>query len=675
MTASESNEIKRVAVVGAGTMGAAIAQHFLMKGLPVTLVDNQQQGLDRGLSNIERSLSEAVERRIISEIKKSQILENLTCSTDYQALQLCDFVVEAVFEDFKVKRAVFLNIESVVKDSCIIASNTSSFFITELGAELRNKNRFLGVHYFYHAAKNKLIEIIPGENTVDDIVKRLVNFYYANDKAPIVVADVYGFAVNRFFVPWLNEATRLLEEGVGSIAVIDRVATDTFQIAMGPFALMNATGVPITLHAAQTLAAHFGSMYTPSETLKKQVANGEDWDCSSTELTRPNASDNSREIKERLLGMTLGVAAQMVSEKVADATNTDLGARLGLSWPVGPFELLRQHGMEKVVGCIRNAFQKWDQPMPAILADTARADELTVHHVKTHVLGATGVIEFNRPDAMNALNEVVVAQLEQCFDWLDGNAAIEKIVLFGRGKAFVAGADIKFFVDNIRNQKIDKIYDFTLAGQRLFSKIAASTKQTIALLNGMTLGGGLELALACHNRVATARMAASFPETGIGIYPGLGGTQRTTRLVGKGLAKYLVATGAMLNAEQALAYGLVDAVVDKVDSLEDIAALTVDTGKGDAGECEETGFAGFNGLLNADLFDNELFKRYEKILKKKAPLALKKAMELIEEGADKDLEEALQLELDGLRWMFSTKDALAGLAAVINRQAVTYKGE
>ncbi len=674
MTVTKSNTINQVAVIGAGTMGAAITQHFLMKGLSVVLIDNQQQGLDRGLNNIDSSLSEAAERRIISSEQKAQILTQLHCSTDYQAIARCDFVVEAVFENFEVKQEVFRRVESVVSESCIIASNTSSFSITELGSVLGNRSRFVGVHYFYHAAKNKLIEVIPGRDTADDVVERLVAFYYSKEKAPIVVADAYGFAVNRFFVPWMNEATRLLEEGLGSIAVIDQVAEEVFQVGMGPFALMNATGVPITFHAAETLAAQFGPMYAPSASLRKQVDSGEDWDCSSIALIQSGTSDNVDQIKKRLLGITLGVAAQMVSEKVADASDTDLGARLGLSWPVGPFELMQQYGLAETTDIIGSTFQKWDQPLPAILADTARASELKVWHVKTHVVGTTGLIEFNRPDAMNALNEGVVSQLDDCFSSLENNENIEKIILFGRGKAFVAGADIKFFIENIRNGTIDNIVNFTRKGQRLFARIAGSSKQTIALLDGLALGGGLELALACQHRIATRRLTAAFPETGIGIYPGLGGTQRTTRLVGKGLAKFLVATGATLDVNQAKDYGLIDDVVEEVSSLAEVAALDVSDVTAASAQLPEAEFEDFNGVLTATLFDQTLFKRYEKMLKSKAPLALKKAMELIDEGADRALDQALQLELDGLNWMFSTQDALAGLSAVINRQRVEYQG-
>ncbi|RLA02786.1 MAG: hypothetical protein DRQ47_06325, partial [Gammaproteobacteria bacterium] len=389
MNTKTDNQITKVAVIGAGTMGAAIAQHFLMKNLQVVLLDVQQEGLKRGIAEIDKSLSEAVERRILSDEKKQALLSNLKSTTQYADLADRQFIVEAVFENFDVKQSVFAEVERNVSPECIIASNTSSFSISELGSKLAHQDRFLGVHYFYHAAKNKLIEVIPGKNTDQTRVDELVNFYYANDKAPIVVADVYGFAVNRFFVPWLTEAVRLYEEGLGSIAFIDEVAVKVFGVGMGPFALMNATGVPIALHSAETLEENFGAMYAPSQTLREQVAKGEDWDCSSTALINTGATDNEQLVKNRLLAFPLGVAAQMVSEGVTSATEADLGARLGLRWPLGPFELMNQIGVSTMEDIVTQAFEKFGQPTPSIFSETDHQKGFIVEHVKAHAIGTT----------------------------------------------------------------------------------------------------------------------------------------------------------------------------------------------------------------------------------------------------------------------------------------------
>ncbi|NIB43460.1 3-hydroxyacyl-CoA dehydrogenase/enoyl-CoA hydratase family protein [Pseudomaricurvus alkylphenolicus] len=675
MSNTFSTPITKVAVIGAGTMGAAIAQHFLMKNLDVVLIDVQQQGLERGVSNISESLDAAVQRKILSAERKEAMMRGLKASTDYETLADRHYVVEAVFENKEVKQKVFKSVEAQVSDSCLIASNTSSFSVTELGSVLKHQNRFVGAHYFYHAAKNKLIELIPGANTRPEAIDALTKFYYENDKAPITVGDVYGFAVNRFFVPWLNEAVRLYEEGLGSIAFIDEVAVDVFKVGMGPFALMNATGVPITLHASRTLEENFGPMYAPAGRLIETVDAAQQWD-----LSDETSPKNDREaVTNRLLAMSLGVAAQMVSEGVTGVTETDLGARLGLRWPIGPFELINQLGVTTVKDIVCHEFGKYDQKVPAIFEQADLDQGFAVEHVRAHVVNGAGLIEFNRPDAMNALNPAVMVSLEKAIDTLEDNPAIDKIVLFGRGKAFIAGADIKFFIDNIKAQALEKVQSFTAYGHQVLSKLATSKKQTIAFIDGLALGGGLELALACQNRVASPRMVAALPETGIGIYPGLGGTQRSSRVMGKARAKYLVATGKQLNAEQALAFGLVDKVVDSSSDMQEIATISVDRSHSQSASAAsatiaEAHFEHFDGDISSVLSQTADFEPHRKVLSRKAPLALRKAMQLIDEGYDLSLEEGLAMELEALQGIFSTDDALSGLESVSGGAAAQFQG-
>lgn len=671
-------KIKKVGVVGSGTMGSAITQFFVMKGIETTMVDLSSDCLNRGLKNIEKSLDEAVERRIISKDKQKIMMKGLTTSIKYSDLENCDLIVEAVFEDLKVKKDLFNELEKHVSNECILASNTSSFSITDLGCDLRHPERFIGVHYFFHAAKNKLIEIIPGKKTEINYINLLSDFYSFYEKCPIIVGDVPGFAVNRFFVPWLNEAVRLHEEGIASIDLIDRIAKEVFNIGMGPFALMNATGVPIAMHAAQTLADKFGDFYTPANSLKEQVLSGCPWEIQPqlNDSFKSEPSDQEKIIKERLLASALGVAAQMVSEGVTDATSTDLGARLGLRWPKGPFELMNELGISSIKSMVNDLFSKYDLPLPTVFDKLNIDGEISLDFVQTQIINDIGFIEFNRPDSLNSLNELVMSQLEQCFLKLENNSKIKKIILTGKGKAFVAGADIKFFVENIKSKNLNKIYSFTKKGQDLFKQIANSTKETYSYLDGLVLGGGLELALCTNYRVGTKNTIMAFPETGIGIYPGLGGTQRTTELIGKGLAKYLIATGDMVHADNALDMGLLDIIIKRpwsrnelIQSLDDVSNST------DVTTLPQEEFSLFNGEISEKILQKLPYKNYEKALRKKAPLALKKAMELVEEGSFLDLDKGLELELDSLNWIFSTKDALVGLESIIERKRPEFFGE
>jgi len=666
-------DFRSIAVVGAGTMGSAIAQHFLMKGLPVHLLDNSDGALERGRRLIRDSLEEARQRGLLDAAGLAATMDRLDTTLSHDDLAEVDLVVEAVFEDLTLKRHLFAELEIAVPDDCILATNTSSFRVTDVAHGLDRPERVVGTHYFYHAAKNKLIEIVAGERSDPALVDELEGFYAELGKTPIRTADAPGFAVNRFFVPWLNEAVRIHEEGLGSIAGIDAVAREAFGVGMGPFALMNATGVPIARHSAQGLADKLGEFYAPAGTLVDQVEAGRDWDCEDRSIPG-GGSEQPEAVRRRLLGAALGCAAELVSRDVCDATATDLGARSGLRWPRGPFEMMLELGLDEARASVAELFGRWNRPLPNVPFE-ARPEPL-LEWVQHEVHNHTGVLIFNLPDRMNALGETVVEQLEAAWNALEQDERVERIFIVGRGKAFVAGADIKFFLDNMARGTLERIQSFTERGQRLLRAFETAAKPTIAFLDGLALGGGLELALACQYRLGTRNTRLGLPETGIGIYPGLGGTQRTPRLIGRGLAKYLVATGAQLGAQQVLELGLIDAVVDPVRHYSELAAVELpEKQSGRRAQDElETAFADYDGSLDHATLESGSLAAHARALSRKAPIALAKAMTLIDRGCDLGIEPALQLELDELAEIFSTADAHSGLSAVVNGRRPEFKG-
>jgi enoyl-CoA hydratase/3-hydroxyacyl-CoA dehydrogenase len=665
-------EFRTVAVVGAGTMGAAIAQHFLMKGLAVRLADTHAAGLERGRALIAASLDEALARRLLDAAGREATLARLLPTLELADLADVDLVVEAVFEDLAVKRTLFARLEGIVRADCVLATNTSSFRVSDVAAGLARPGRVIGTHYFYHAAKNKLVELIPGEATDPALVAELDDFYAGLGKTPIRTLDAPGFAVNRFFVPWLNEAVRLYEQGLGSIPGIDRIARESFGVGMGPFALMNATGVPIAQHAAEGLAARLGPFYAPAARLVAQVEAGQDWELDDATVPA-GGSEDAVAIRRRLLGAALGCAAALVGEGVCSATDTDLGARAGLRWPRGPFELANAIGKAELAAMVGELFAAYGLDLPAPLADPA---PFALDWVQGEVHGDTGLVIFNLPDRMNALGEAVMAQLDAAWSRLEADPNVSRVFFCGRGKAFVAGADIKFFLDAMDAGDLDRIQRFTEHGQRLLARIAGSAKPTVAWLDGLALGGGLELALACRHRLGTRRTLLALPETGIGIYPGLGGTQRSSRLLGLGVAKSLVATGRRVDAAQALALGLVDALVEPVHGLAELARLPLPTpqsGRQPQPELEAA-FSGYRGQLDSDTLAQPQLAAYARELSRKAPLALATAMQLMDDGVALDLDAALELELAGLKTIFSSHDARVGLCSVVAGTRPAFEG-
>ena len=228
--------IEKVAIIGAGNMGSGIAQKSAQERFEVQMVDREQEWVDRGHGIVSEFLKEAEERRIFNSKQVEQIKSRITGVVGTENVDpSTDLVIEAVFEDFDVKKAVFETLNDVCDSHTILASNTSSLSVDKLASSTGRPDRFVGLHFFYHPAKNRLVEVIPATESSERSIKLVEQYCKSMGKVVIVCKDRPGFVVNRFFVPWLNEACKLLEEGVGSTAQIDSVARSAFNIGMGPF--------------------------------------------------------------------------------------------------------------------------------------------------------------------------------------------------------------------------------------------------------------------------------------------------------------------------------------------------------------------------------------------------------------------------------------------------------
>jgi enoyl-CoA hydratase/3-hydroxyacyl-CoA dehydrogenase len=678
------SQIKKIGVIGAGNMGSGIAQKIAQEGIPVVMVDLKDEFVERGLATMRRLLQEGVERRIFKPEQVEQILSRVTGTTDFNAVADADIVIEAVFEDKQVKADLFKKLDQICSAGTILATNTSSFYVREFAEKTSRPDRFIGLHYFYHPAKNRLLEVIPHGATSPETVEKSLLAAKLHAKTPILVKDAPGFAVNRFFVPFLNEAARMLEEGVADIPTIEEGGKRAFKIGMGPFQLMNVTGIPIAVHAATTLGNELGPFYAPAPILKAQMAKKENWNLAGAvdEAKLPGIID-------RFYGVCLGVAAALVDEGVATIEDTDRGAKIGLRWIMGPFEIMNMIGIPTTYRAVEAICRKHpDFAMPALLEKQQRLGKpFEFNFVDLEVKEGIAYITLNRPEAMNALNETVVAQLEQRFTQAENDPRVTAIVFQGAGKAFVAGADIRYFVEKIKAGRIPDIVAFTRKGHELLLRIEESRKLTVALLDGLSLGGGSELALACQAIVATPAGSLAFPETGIGIFPGLGGMLRMARHIGPELAKYFAFTGAALSAADAYALGIVTRVVEPAGMDAAVRSLAAE-GRPEKYRRRDLPdkFKAFAQLFAADSAASLLSGRMPagaapeptgKVLKTlgyKAPIALKIANEIVDRQVGQPMREAVETELARLQDIFSTQDALEGLSSV-GRRRPEFKGK
>ena len=676
----------RIGVVGAGNMGAGIAQKYATEGFATVVVDVDAAAVERGRARVTQTLDEGVARKIFAPAVRDEILGRMTFSPDKNALKGCALVIEAVFEDLGVKTALFADLDQRLGKETLLATNTSSFYVDDLAGVCQHPDRVVGLHYFYHPAKNRLVEVIAGKRTSKQAFAAAWKIQEACGKTPVDSKDAPGFIVNRFFVPWLNEAMRLVKDGSADIATVEAAAKASFGVGMGPFELMNVTGVPITLHAATTLGKELGDFYAPCDLIRPVVEAKQNWDLAGTPDRR-----KFDVVAQRLWGVVWQVATQLVfDEKVCTLEDCDLGARAGLRWPKGPFEAMNERGTRSALADVRALVARWPGSgglkIPAILVEKGEQNApFAIELVSMRKDGDVGVITFERPDAMNALNEAAVEQLGQRFDALARDPAVKGIVIEGKGKAFVAGADTKFFVEQIERGDIERIVRFASDGQDVFARIDRCEKPVVCKLHGLSLGGGSELALACDWIVASSSGSMGFPESGIGIYPGLGGTQRSARRVGVPLARWLLLTGESVDAKTGQQLGLVDDVVDAagLDAACRARALSGHTRAESAPPT--TPPAGFEDLWRVfswtSLYDlqkglgNTDPKRSKSVAKVsfKAPLAAQATDELVKMTSSSSLAAGLQAETAGLARMFSSKDAHEGLSTIGVRRPI-FKG-
>jgi len=674
-----SQPLRTLAVVGAGNMGSGIAQKMATEGFDVVLVDLDDQKVAKGVATIERTLKEAVDRGIMRADRTTAIRERVHGTSRFDDLRDADLVVEAVFEDRAIKHDVFRRLESVCRPDAVLATNTSSYLVTDIASVLKTPERMIGLHYFFHPAKNRLVEVIPGRATDPAVFRRAWALQEQLGKIPIASADASGFVVNRFFVVWLMEAIRMLEERIANAVTIDEIAKRTFGVGMGPFELMNVSGVPIALHASTSIGGAHGPLYGPTDLLRRQVESGNLW---SLEGTVDAAAEQT--VSDRLLAGVFLAAAALVDEGVAMSYDTDIGARVGLRWPLGPFEMMNRRGTANVLALVAMLAARWRMQVPASLARHGATNEpFLLELVKSRpddIAKGVTTITINRPDTMNALNETVADQFGGVFRWAtkEGvqDGATAGIVIAGAGRSFVAGADIKFFISNIERHDIARIAALTQRLQQLLLDIQNCRLPVVARVHGLALGGGVELALACDYIVATPNATMGFPETGIGIYPGLGGTQRTTRRIGVGLTKWLVFTGQIIGADEALAIGLIDAVAPREDL--DAAIATLIAGGPSKERRPLSPQSQYRKIADffeqndveairtgrADAQGDQQLEKAMKAVGTKAPIALRIAATLIDQGSRVSLEEGLQMELSHLHEIFSTRDALTGLLSV-----------
>ncbi|MEM3140629.1 MAG: 3-hydroxyacyl-CoA dehydrogenase NAD-binding domain-containing protein, partial [Nitrososphaerota archaeon] len=365
--------IRNVAVIGAGTMGHGIAQVFAMKGYNVNLLDISEDILKKALQNIEWSLSKFVEKKRLRKEDAEATLSRIKTTTIYEeAVKDVDLAIEAVPENLELKKKIFMKIDGIAPPHTILATNTSTLSITEMGKVTKRPDKTVGMHWFNPPQLMQLIEVVRGEQTSNETVETIMNLSRDLGKTPILCKkDVRGFIVNRVLGAVFNEAFWTYYRGEASKEGIDSSVKFSGGFPMGWFELCDFVGLDIAYEVGKILYQAYGERFKPCpEVIEPLVKEGKlgqktgigfyDWSKGRPRIPFELSDEYDY---ERSWAVAVNESAWLVYEEVADPDSIDTGMKLGTGWPQGPCEYADRKGLNTVLEKLKQLYGKYKMEM------------------------------------------------------------------------------------------------------------------------------------------------------------------------------------------------------------------------------------------------------------------------------------------------------------------------
>ncbi len=657
-------EIKNVTVIGSGIMGHGIAEVIALSGSNVILEDISDEILERARKAMDESLDRLVKSGKIKD--KNEVMSRISFSTDIRkAVENADMVIEAVPEIIDLKKQVFAQIDSYCRKDAILATNTSNIRLSEIAGSISKKENVVGMHFFNPPVVLKLVEVIKSDFTSDSVFEATYEFSKKIGKTPIkVFKDTPGFVVNRINAPESLFFCLLLDQNVAKPEEIDRFARSQ-GLPMGPYELMDYVGIDTVFHSLEYYKEELSPDYGKCQTYRKLfeekklgLKTGEGfYRWSGGKVQMPDAKPTTKIDMMDVLSLEVNEAVKIIEEGVASPDDIETGVRLGMNRPFGPITVAKGLTNAEIKKKLEDLQKRFGVSVFAPAKSIAEGKLKTIitakvvpeksekeAHVSAERIESSEAVILERIGKVarlrinntknNLVNAAVMDALEKNLNELWNDREITAIILTGNGSVFSAGAQLDSFFTSTFD-----FMEYSRKGERIYKLLTEIPKITIAEMKGYTLGGGLEMSLACDIRVATENVQIGFPEVTLGLIPGWGGSQRLPKLIGQSRAAYIILTGDRFTGKYAYDIGLVSKIFD-----------------------EKT-------------IDDDTVKFAEEIAGKVAPISAALAKRLIVKGMDISVDDGLEMESMSMGLLYGTEDLKEGISAFLSKRKPEYKGK
>ena len=649
---------EEIAVIGAGTIGPDIA-YYLKSALPAIklyLVDVVEEPLKNAEKRLSGYAKKAVDKKKMKEDKAKAVLENIIYTMDYDQIKNCDLVIEAATESIPLKQKIFDSIEKTVSEDTIITSNTSSIPADRIFSKMKKPERTTITHFFAPAWRSLPVEVITWQEASQDTIDYLCWFFASTGKAPIMTDNAICFMLDRIFDNWCNEAVFLLESA--SASQVDKVVEEF--VFAGPFFVLNmANGNPIIIET-NTLQMEEGPHYRPAPILSSV----DRW------LThRPGAKievpgDIKDTIRDRMLGIFFSQSFDIIDRGIGTKEDLNFGCQIALGFRKGPLDVMQDLG-EAEVNRVMKKFQEERPGFPQAKESFSFYQDFK-RHVLVDEMDGVIIITIRRPQAMNALSDDITNEILAVLRENMDNPSVKGFVITGYGNAaFSAGADIGKFPKMLGDSDASVQYAKDCAGVQLF--MDQMDKPIVAAINGMALGGGLEVAIRCHSLIATKNALLQFPEITLGILPGMGGCIVPYRKWPDGAALFneMICLGRPIKAKEAAGIGMVTRIVDDYSELIKAAVEEVKNLQGRVKRISDAKVA-----IPEITIPDEPMAGKQPLSKEAVSIALK----TVKDGAAADsFAEALEIGYKGFGEIACTDAAKEGISAFLEKRKPEFK--